>query len=203
LAAAAGSQVAPAGVNLWAVGAVVAAICLPIALTAGFTMGHGHVNQLFGVDWTQVDWHDVGKLLLIVLAMNVVLLPLAYLLSPRPWKKLVTWMVAIALWTPLGLITPGIAFAEFVPANGATEVPGVGYLPSGLNSLSRTYHAILPGYQVPWISGSAPVSQQAFGYMLSGFIGMCVLMLLGILLYTFVKRRLPQQRQDDDWRTAT
>jgi multisubunit Na+/H+ antiporter MnhB subunit len=197
------AQSAGARLSLWAVAGVSAAICLPLALIAGFIMGRGHIGHLFGVDWSQVDWRDVGRLLLIVLAANVILLPLAYFASPRRWRKLATWMVGIALWTPIGLITPGIAYAEYVPAAGDKEIPGVGYVPSGLASLSGHYHALLPAYNFPWISGNDPVSKQALGYMLSGFVGMAVLMLLGVLLYLIVRRHVPKRTREDDWRTAT
>jgi cobalt/nickel transport system permease protein len=197
-----GLQPAGARVSLWAVGGILAAICLPLALIAGFIMGGGRLNHLFGADWTQVDWADVGKVLLIVLVANLILLPAAYFASPRRWRTLVTVMVGIALWTPIGLITPGIAYAEFVPSSGDTAVPGAGYVPSGLASLSGRYHALLPGYNFPWISGDDPVSKQALGYMVSGFVGMALLMLLGVLVYALVRRHLPHQ-QEEDWRTAT
>lgn len=199
----AGTQPAIAGVSLWAVGGVLAAICLPLALIAGLIKGSGRIGHLFGVDWTQVAWGDVGRLLLIVVAANLIILPIAYFASPRRWRTLVTWMAGIALWTPIGLITPGIAYAEYVPSKGSSAVPGVGYLPSGLASFSGRYHPLLPAYNFPWISGADPISRQALGYMISGFLGMAVLMLLGVLLYLLIRRRFPKGTQEEDWRTAT
>jgi cobalt/nickel transport system permease protein len=199
----AGAQPASAGLNLWAVGGILAAICLPIALIAGLIKGGGRIDQLFGIEWSQVDLRDIGRLLLIILLANIILLPIAHFLSPRRWRTLATWLVGIALWTPIGLITPGIAYAEFVPATGDKQVPGVHYVPSGLASLSGRYHPLLPAYNFPWINGSDPVSRQALGYIISGFVGMAVLMLLGILLYIVVKRRMPARTNEEDWRTAT
>ena len=201
-AGAAGADPAPAGVSLWGVGAISLAICLPIALIAGLIKGGGQVGHLFGIDWALVDWHDVGRLLAIVLLANLLILPIAYLVSPRRYRKIVLTMVGISLWTPIGLITPGVAFAEYLPQGGYATLPGAGYLPSGLDRLSHTYHALLPAYQLPWISQTAPVSQQALGYMLSGFVGMAALMLLGALLYIVLRRRNARSTADDDWRTA-
>jgi cobalt/nickel transport system permease protein len=197
-----GALPAGAGVSLWALGGILAAICLPIASIMGLIIGGGRVDHLFGADWTQVDWRDVVKLMLIVITANVVLLPIAYFASPKRWRGLATWMVGIALWTPIGLIAPGIAFAEYVPASGDKGVPGADYVPSGLASMAGHYHALLPAYNFPWIHGSDPVSTQALGYIVSGFVGMGALMLIGVLLYAVVKRYLPQRAQEEDWRTA-
>jgi len=198
-----GALPAGSGVSLWAVGGILAAICLPIALIMGFIMGRGRIGHLFGIDWTQVNWADVGKVLLIVLAANVILLPIAFFASPKRWRKLAIWMVGIALWTPIGLITPGVAYGEYLPEQGYKTLPGAGYLPAGLSSLSHTYHALLPFYQFPWVSQTAPISQQALGYMLSGFIGMGALMVIGVILCGLLKRYLPGRSEEEDWRTAT
>jgi cobalt/nickel transport system permease protein len=189
--------------SLWKVAVGLAAVCLPIAFIAGLIMGHWSVAHLFGIDWSQVDWHDVGRLLLYVLILNAILLPVAYFVSPKRWRALVTWMVAIALWTPIGLITPGIAYAEFVPGRGASEIPGVGYVPSGIASFSGHYHPLLPAYNFPWISGNDPVSTQALGYTLSGFIGMAILIGLGLVVYYLIRSRSPKDGERDDWRTAS
>jgi cobalt/nickel transport system permease protein len=198
-----GTQPAGAGINLWVVGGILAAICIPLALIMGFITGGGRIDHLFGANWTQVDWVDIGRLLLIVIALNVILLPLAYFVSPKRWRKLATWMVGVALWTPIGLIAPGIAYAEYVPSAGDKGVPGTNYVPSGLASMAGHYHALLPAYNFPWINGSDPVSKQAFGTIVSGFVGMGLLMLIGVLVYVIVKRCLPRRTQEEDWRTAT
>jgi len=194
---------AAAGVNLWAVGGILAAIVLPLVLIAGLIKGGGQFSHLFGLDWSHVDWRDIGRLLLIVGVANVIVLPVAYLLSPRRLRKMVVALAAIALWTPVGLITPGVAFGEYLPEQGFQTLPGVGYLPSGIDSIGRIYHPLLPFYQLPWVSQTAPVSQQALGYMVSGFIGIALLMLAGTVLYALVRRRLPPADKEDDWRTAT
>jgi cobalt/nickel transport system permease protein len=125
------------------------------------------------------------------------------LVSPRRFRTTATWLTALALWTPVGLITPGVAYGEYLPAQGFTTLPGAGYLPTGVESLSRAHHPLLPFYQFPWVSQTAPISQQAVGYVLSGFLGIGAVMLLGWLLYAVVRRRLPKRIDDEDWRTAT
>jgi cobalt/nickel transport system permease protein len=199
----AGQEPAGSPMSLWAVAGGLAAVCLPVLFLAGLILGKGHVAYLFGVDWSQVDLRDVGKLLLYILILNAVLLPLAYFASPKRWRALVTWMVGIALWAPIGLITPGIAFAEYVPAQGDKQIPGVSYIPSRLASLSGHYHPLLPAYNFPWINGSDPISTQALGYTISGFVGMAILIGLGLLLYVFIRSRSSKGGPTDDWRTAS
>src|SRR5713226_757716 len=94
------------------------------------------------------------------------------------------------------------ATADGMPGS-MTRRRWAGYLPSGVESLSRTYHPLLPFYQFPWVGQTAPISQQAVGYMVSGFIGIGAVMLLGWLLYVIVRRSLPKRVDDEDWRTAT
>jgi cobalt/nickel transport system permease protein len=200
--AAAGVRPAARVISLWAVAGIIAAIAIPIAMIAGLISGGGRLSHLFGFNWSQVDWRDVGRLLLMILVANLILLPLAYLLAPRRFRKVVMILLAIALWTPIGLIAPGVAFGEYVPEQGYSTLPGAGYLPQGLDRISHAWHPLLPFYQFPFISQTAPVSVQAFGYMVSGFIGIGVLMLIGWLLYVLLRRRMEGSGREDDWRTA-
>ena len=79
---AADAERAAARRSVWPVAAIVAGVVLPIVLVAGLVSGHGQVNRLFGFDWSQVDWRDVGKLVLMILGANIVILPLAYVVKP-------------------------------------------------------------------------------------------------------------------------
>lgn len=141
-----------------------------------------------GIDWTQVDWIDVAKLLSISAALTVIVLAAIRILPmiPAARKKMFYLFALLLIWTPVGLVTPGVAYGEWIPEQGFDKLPGVGYLPQGVDELSRLWKAPLQFYQLPWVSQTAPVSQQAPGYIFSGAVGVLVVIgatwLLGKLL---------------------
>ena len=126
-----------------------------------------------GIDWTQVNWEDVAKLLTASAAVSLVALAAIKFMPfiPAARKKLFYFFTLLVIWTPIGLITPGVAYGEWVPEQGFDRLPGAGYLPEGLARLSGLWRAPLQAYQVPGVSQSAPVSAQAPGYVLSAAVG--------------------------------
>jgi cobalt/nickel transport system permease protein len=157
----------------------------------GLIAGQGNIGHLFGADWSQVSWPDVGSMLLVTGIIAVVLIPLAYFLLPRRIKFVGTLFVTIAIIVPLGLIAPGFAFGEGSPdyLNSA-----FGYIPTGLQQLSGFFSAPFDAYNVklPFFNDpNAALWHAAIGYEISGIVG--ILLIGGIaygLGYLF-RRRTP------------
>jgi cobalt/nickel transport system permease protein len=164
---------------------------LVVLFIIGLISGRGNIGHLFGADWSQVSWPDIGSMLLVTAIIAVILIPLAYFLLPRRIKFVGTLFVTIAIIVPLGLIAPGFAFGEGSPdyLNSA-----FGYIPSGLQQLSGffsapfdTYNVKLPFFNDP----NAPLWHAAIGYEISGILG--ILLIGGVaygLSYLF-RRRTP------------
>ncbi len=129
--------------------------------------------MFLGINWALVDWTDVLKLLAISAALSTVLLAAIRFLRviPAARKKLFYFFALLVVWTPVGLITPGVAYGEWIPEQGFNTLPGAGYLPQGIDTLSRLWKAPFQFYQLPGVSQTAPVSQQAPGYILSAAVG--------------------------------
>jgi cobalt/nickel transport protein len=89
----------------------------------------------------------------------------------------------------VGLITPGVAYGEWVPEQGFEILPGAGYLPEGLDRLSRLWKAPLQFYQFPWVGQTASVSQQAPGYIVSALLGVLIVVGVTWLLGRWLARR--------------
>ncbi len=157
---------------LWQIvgGSLVLAI---LALGAiGLVMGGGDPTRLFGADWSTVDWPAVASMLLVVAAIGVILIPLAWFLLPRDLKRVGTAFTALAVVAPLGLIAPGFAYGE-----GSVEdvKTAFGYVPKGLQDLSSVFSAPLGGYNLPlpfFSDANAELWHAAIGYEITGILGM-------------------------------
>src|SRR5690242_13426461 len=121
--------------------------------------------MLLGIDWSQVDWGDVLRLLGISLALTLAALAAIRFLPfiPAARRRLFYLFALLIIWTPVGLITPGVAYGEWLPQPGDTALPGTTYIPQGIARLSSLWQAPLAGYQVPGVGQAAPVLQQAPG----------------------------------------
>jgi cobalt/nickel transport protein len=152
--------------------------------------------MVLGIDWTQVDWTDVAKLISISAALTVIVLAAIKFLPviPVARKKLFYFFAVLVIWTPVGLITPGVAYGEWLPEQGFDKLPGAGYLPHGIDQLSRLWKAPLQFYQFPWVSQTAPVSQQTPGYIVSAALGVVIVVGATSLLGRWLARR----EQSDD-----
>ena len=81
-------------------------------------------------------------------------------------------LAVIVLITPLGLLAPGGAWAEW----SADEVEQlVGAVPAGMQSLMSFWSAPIPDYAIPGLEGS--FGSQSLGYVLSGLIGVGLVVL--------------------------
>ena len=181
---------------LWQVVAGTVAVALLALLAIGLVLGGGDPSQLFGADWSSVDWPAVGSMLLVTAVIFAILVPLAYLVLPRRWKRVGTAFTAIAVIAPLGLIAPGFAYGE----GSVDDVQAAfGYIPSGLSDLSTIFSAPLGGYDLPlpWFSDAdAALWHTAIGYEIAGIIGilLCGLAVAGIASLIRGRRGEPTAR---------
>lgn len=169
---------------------------LAVLLTFGLITGGGDPNRMFGADWSSVSWGDVAVMLLIVGVISAVLVPLAWFLLPKRFKKVGTWFTAIAVLAPLGLIAPGFAYGE----GSAEDVSqAFGYVPKGLQDFSHFFSAPFADYNVPLGAlndAKASLWQTAIGYEISGVIGI-LLVGLGVYGLTFLIARTRQRPNSD------
>ncbi len=174
---------------LWQIIAGSVVIALVVLFFAGLITGGGNVAHLFGADWSQVHWADVATMLLIVAVLAVVLLPLTYFASPKPFRRVTTGFMALAIIAPLGLIAPGFAFGEGSPEDVKAAF---GYVPAGLQQLSGFFSAPFSGYNIPFpffSDANAPLWHTALGYEISGIIGVLLIGAALFALATLLRRR--------------
>jgi hypothetical protein len=158
-------------------GAVVLAAVL---LVAGLITGSGNPSQLFGADWSAVDWPSVATMLLVVLLLAAILVPLAWFLLPRRMRGVGTGYVVAALLAPLGLIAPGFAFGEGSPEDLHQEL---GYVPEGVQAFSTLFSAPFKDYNLPlpfFDGADAPLWHAAIGYEIAGILG---ILAIGLVLW--------------------
>ena len=171
---------APAQMPLWRIVALSVGTVVAILFVAGLIAGGGDPTHMFGVDWAQVDWPAVASMLLFVAVLGVVLVPLAYLVLPRRFKKVGAAFTLLAVLAPLGLIAPGFAYGE-----GSLEDvhAAFGYVPQGLQNLSSAFSAPLGGYNIPlpfFQDANSALWHAALGYEITGIIG---ILLSGAVVY--------------------
>jgi cobalt/nickel transport system permease protein len=151
---------------------------LVFLFVVGLITGQGKISNLFGADWTQVNWSDIAGMLLFAGIFAAVLLPITYWILPRSIKQVGTIFATLILLAPIGLISPGFAYGE----GSAEDVQSsFGYIPKGLQDMSNFFSAPFSDYSLPggFFSGEeASLWRVALGYEISGVIG--VLLLLGI-----------------------
>ncbi|HYA60480.1 MAG TPA: PDGLE domain-containing protein [Candidatus Acidoferrum sp.] len=87
----------------------------------------------------------------------------------RVLKRLLIVLVVLIILAPLGLLASGTAFGEW-SADDIQKL--VGYVPSGLQSLSSLWNPPLPDYGYP--AAPAGFIGDSLGYYLSAIIGAVV-----------------------------
>jgi hypothetical protein len=174
---------------LWQGVAAVLGVALVVLLGAGLITGGGNPGRLFGADWSQVNWADVGTMLVIVAVIAAILIPLAWFLLPRRLKGIGTAFTALAVLAPLGLIAPGFAYGE----GSAEDVQAAfGYVPQGLQDMSSLFSAPLADYNLPlpFFGGAdAPLWRVAIGYEISGIVGILLMGLITVGVASLLRRR--------------
>lgn len=156
---------------LWQVVLATAVAAVVVLGAIGLIEGGGNPNRMFNADWSQVDWPSVGSMLLVTAVAGLVLVPAAYLLLPRPVKRVGAAFAALAVVAPIGLIAPGFAYGE----GSAEDVKAAfGYVPSGLQDLSGLFAAPMSGYNLPlpfFDGANAPLWHAGIGYEIAGVVG--------------------------------
>jgi len=105
----------------------------------------------------------------------------------RKWKKLWIALLILILITPLGLWLPrlfgaGGAWGEW----GGEEIRKVvGYVPEGLRKANELWKAPITGYE---IRGWGPT----VGYLVSGIIGVALVLVLGFIIGKVLSGRGPK-----------
>jgi cobalt/nickel transport system permease protein len=160
------------GRPLWQLAGAILAVGIAAIAILGLIVGGGDPGHWFGADWSQVDWASVASMLLVVGIIFIILVPLAYVVLPRPWKKVGSAFVGLAVVAPLGLIAPGFAYGE---GSTADVEAAFGYIPKGLHDLSSIFSAPLGGYNLPlpfFSDANAELWHAAIGYEITGIVGM-------------------------------
>lgn len=95
--------------------------------------------------------------------------------KPLGWKHALIFFGVMMALTPLGLLAPGGAFGEDVPADLDLAKYHLGAVPQGLDRFSNFWsHTVLGGYG--FAGGDHPV----IGYLLSAFIGCAIVTLVAV-----------------------
>jgi len=170
-------EAAPARPSWQLIGGGIVLMLVALFVT-GLIAGGGEVSQLFGADWSSVDWASVATMLLFVGLVAAVLIPLAWFLLPKSIRSVGTAYVAAAVLAPLGLIAPGFAYGEGTAEDVAKEF---GYIPEGLQNLSAFFSAPLKDYNLPlpfFDGADAPMWHAALGYEIAGILGILAIGLI-------------------------
>lgn len=94
----------------------------------------------------------------------------------RRYKAVLIPLGVLIVLTPLGLIATGTAWAEW----GTAEIGAkLGYIPRGFAAMAGKWHALLPGYGLPFGGGKAV---SVVGYVISAVVGMAVI--AGLIILT-------------------
>ncbi len=209
-------------VNPWvpAVGLVATAIL--VVFVAGLIKG-GSLAHWGGGDWTAVSLTDVVATLVVSAIISAVVLPvLFFVLRPvHGWRGPLMIFAGLVIWAPIGLVSPGTAFGEEqsatqgqvtaalqAKASGDSTLfdalPAVnracGCVPTNINSVSYSGHALLSGYEPPWVKSTDALWRQNIGYQVAGLTGIALLGLVLFGAYRAARWLVPSG--PPDWRTA-
>ncbi|MEI7745129.1 MAG: cobalt transporter CbiM [Chloroflexota bacterium] len=182
---------------LWQIASVITVTGIGVIVVLGLVLGGGDPAHMFGADWSRVDWPAVASMLLVVAGLFVILVPLAFLLLPRRWRKVGAGFAALAVIAPRGLIAPGFAYGE-----GSTEDvrAAFGYVPKGLQDLSGVFSAPLSGYNLPlpfFADANSALWHAAVGYEVTGILGMLLTGGAVLLVSRLLMRRAPAAATTD------
>lgn len=110
-------------------------------------------------------------------------------LEPRARRPIyILWGILglLALLSPLGLLAAGTAWGEW----GPDEIPGLGFIPAGMERLSELWQAPIPDYAVPFLG-------EKVGYVVSALLGIgATVLALWLLGYLFEGLRPPDNRRE-------
>jgi len=113
--------------------------------------------------------------------------PMTTVKSPAPehsvFRRLLILITVLVVLVPLGLLAPGLAFAEW-SSSDLERIFGMAP-PAGLKSLENLYNAPLGGYSVP---GATSFTQLSLAYVLAAVIGVSILGLCLFAIYRVKSR---------------
>lgn len=99
-------------------------------------------------------------------------------------RKYWSILLAMAILSPLGLLSQGTAWGEW----GAEDlVEMIGYVPQGLSQATTWWQAFLPEYGIPFL-GEEKLAK-GFGYVLSALLGSGMIYGLVIIYIRLLGRR--------------
>lgn len=183
----------------WPAAAGVVSGGVAVAALLGLATGDWRISHAFGLDWATVDWRAVALTIAVSAGMTILVAPVLYfapaLRKRPPLRAAAVVLAALVIWAPLGLIAPGGAFAEDLPAPGATTLNAdVDYVPGGLRDLGAAQqHTPFAGYTLPWVAADAPAWQQDLACQGTAVAGLLLLGAFGAALYVLAARR-PRRR---------
>jgi len=218
----AASNMESSPVNPLVLAAVLAVLAAMAIFVAGLIKG-GSLSHWAGGDWTAVSLSDVIATLLVSGAISLVILPVLFLVL-RPvhaWRGPLMIFAGLIIWVPIGLVAPGTAFGEEQSASQAEvtaalqarangdstlfdALPAVNRecdcVPTNINNVGYSGHALLSGYEPPWVKRTDPLWQQNIGYQAAGLAGMAILGLVILAAYRGARWLVPSG--PPDWRSA-
>lgn len=203
--------------------AVALALLAAIAIfLAGLVKG-GSLGHWAGGDWSAVSTGEVLATLLVSGTISLVLLPVLFFALRALGGSRGPLMIfaGLIIWVPIGLVAPGAAFGEeqsatqtevtaalHAKANGDPSLfdalPALNRecscVPTNINNVGYSGHALLSGYEPPWVKPTDPLWKQNLGYQVAGFAGMAILGLVVLAAYRGAKWLVPSG--PPDWRSA-
>ncbi len=112
--------------------------------------------------------------------------------KPMGWRWAMIGLAVMIVLTPIGLLAPGGAFGEDVPADLDLAKYHLSAVPTGLDKFSSFWsHTLLGGYG--FNSGDHPV----IGYLVSAFVGILFISIF-VFGFIFVVRLVTGRRRRDD-----
>jgi cobalt/nickel transport protein len=104
-------------------------------------------------------------------------------------KKLWIGIAVLVILTPLGLIIPALLGAGGAWGEWTLEEIRklVGYVPEGMERLSRVWRSPMSNYAVP--GQGEGIARHGLGYFLAGLVGVAVTVLIAYLIAKLLEKR--------------
>lgn len=93
-------------------------------------------------------------------------------------------LIALIIFTPLGLIAQGTAYGEW---SGDELKSKIGFIPSGMAKLTDKWRALLPDYSIPGFDSS--FSKSALGYIFSAIVALVLILAITTAISLLHKRK--------------
>lgn len=108
--------------------------------------------------------------------------------STVPYGRYIAGLIVVCLLTPLGLLASETAWGEW---GGEELQTKLGFVPGGLEKLGSFWnHTLFPDYSITGFDQS--FWQQAFGYILSAFLALIIIGIVGFAVQRYVRKSISQ-----------